>query len=133
MVTWTPNSPETSSIAVCIDFDAQATRYLDWGKFLVEVGELCNELPAHFLERISAFPAGYRDGTYLGRRYGVTLSRGTPGATKLYAEELGGNNYISFNLYHPTGKRALLKPCEMPVEKVIAFVMGVELNSELTD
>ena len=44
---------------------------------------------------------------------------------KLEAEELGGNDYISFNLYRLASGETLLKPCEMPAEKVIAFVMDV--------
>lgn len=45
---------------------------------------------------------------------------------KLYAEELGGNNFISLN-YYPTIKGGLLKPCEMPEEKVIGFVLELRI------
>lgn len=41
---------------------------------------------------------------------------------KLYAQELGGNDFISLN-YYPTIKDGLLKPCEMPKAKVIEFVL----------
>ena len=40
---------------------------------------------------------------------------------KLYAEELGGNNFISLNYYAQT-LEGLLKPCKMPDEKVIGFI-----------
>jgi len=43
---------------------------------------------------------------------------------KLYAEELGANDFISLNYY--VGKH-LLKPCEMPQKKVIHFVENLEL------
>jgi peptide-methionine (S)-S-oxide reductase len=54
-----------------------------------------------------------------GRRYGVTRTVLAHGQIeKLYAEELGGLDLISANLY--AGDR--LRPCEMPAEKVIAFL-----------
>ncbi len=44
---------------------------------------------------------------------------------KLVAEELGGTDYISLNLYRLTsGTR--LKPCEMPEAKVIEFVLDLD-------
>ena len=48
---------------------------------------------------------------------------------KLYAEELGGNDFISLN-YYPEIKEGLLKPCEMPVQKVVNFVLEFKLFSE---
>ncbi|WP_428665451.1 peptide methionine sulfoxide reductase [Runella sp.] len=45
---------------------------------------------------------------------------------QIYAEELGGNDFISLN-YYVTGQKELLKPCEMPEEKVINFFKNVEL------
>jgi hypothetical protein len=47
---------------------------------------------------------------------------------KLYAEELGGNDFISLN-YYPEIKEGLLKPCEMPVQKVVDFILELELFS----
>lgn len=43
---------------------------------------------------------------------------------KLVAEELGGPDYISANVYHLTGG-ARVSPCEMPLEKVARFVRGL--------
>ncbi len=40
------------------------------------------------------------------------------------AEELGGGDYVSLNLYR-TSSGALLRPCEMPEEKVVRFVLGL--------
>ena len=44
---------------------------------------------------------------------------------KLEAEELGGPDYISFNLFRLSSGEVLLKPCEMPRKKVIDFITGV--------
>ena len=43
---------------------------------------------------------------------------------KLYAEELGGKDFISLN-YYPHIKGGLLKPCEMPEKKVIDFIINL--------
>jgi hypothetical protein len=79
-----------------------------------------------FLAAFDALPFGGYGGTYEGRRYRVVKSRfSTARSQKLEAEELGGNDYISLNLYRLATGEALLKPCEMPAEKVRAFVLGV--------
>ncbi len=46
---------------------------------------------------------------------------------KLYAQELGGKDFISLN-YYPNIKDGLLKPCEMPKEKVISFIETITLS-----
>jgi len=46
---------------------------------------------------------------------------------KLYAKELGGNDFISLN-YYPYLKDGLLKPCEMPKEKVIDFINQMQVS-----
>ena len=78
-----------------------------------------------FLDAFDALPLGSFTGTAHGRRYVVTRS-GFSGdkAQKLVAEELGGNDYISLNLYRlESGAR--LKPCEMPEQKVVDFVLAL--------
>lgn len=76
-----------------------------------------------FLTALEALPNGYFKATYNGAPYGVTVERLSGGRQiKLYAEALGGADHVSFNLYLPTSGKILLKPCEMPAEKVIAFV-----------
>ncbi len=40
------------------------------------------------------------------------------------AEELGGGDYVSLNLYR-TGRGARLRPCEMTEAKVVDFVLGL--------
>lgn len=79
-----------------------------------------------FLAAFDALPTGGYGGTFNGARYRITKSvMATGRSQKLEAEELGGNDYISFNLYRLTDGTALLKPCEMPEDKVVAFVLGV--------
>lgn len=73
---------------------------------------------------LAAIPTGYGEGVYAGTRYGTTVRRAADGRRMtLFAEQLGGTDRISFNGY---GLNAgfVLKPCEMPAEKVIAFVLG---------
>lgn len=78
-----------------------------------------------FLEKLAALPCGYSEGLLDGRRYGVTLSvSADKKCWKLFAEELGGNDHVSFNLYFLSSGAPLLKPCEMAEPKVIAFVLG---------
>ncbi len=79
-----------------------------------------------FLDKFLTMPAGYHFGHYMGRKYGIAVSISPDGRRrKLYAEELGGTNHISFNLYLIDGKPPLLKPCEMPKEKVKDFVLAM--------
>lgn len=78
-----------------------------------------------FLAAFDALPFGNFTGTAHGRRYVAVKSGFADGASqKLVAEELGGSDYISLNLYR-TRSGALLRPCEMPEAKVIAFVLNL--------
>lgn len=71
---------------------------------------------------------GAYDVNYEKRRYLLTKSTKLEGALiKLYAHELGGRNFISLNYY--TNKQ-LLKPCEMPAEKVISFILNMEVITQ---
>jgi hypothetical protein len=77
--------------------------------------------------RLNAWPQGYFTARYNDRRYGVTNARHAGGRSrKLYAEELGGPDRISLNIYAPPAGEPALRPCEMPVDKVTAFVLGAE-------
>ncbi|MGQ2971003.1 hypothetical protein [Brevundimonas sp.] len=72
---------------------------------------------------------GYGEGVYEGRRYGVTVRRSGDGRrNSLFARELAGTDIVSFNLYRTASDRALLKPCEMSSEKVVAFVLEFRPN-----
>jgi len=79
-----------------------------------------------FLAAFDALPTGGYGGTYQGKRYRITKTvMATGRSQKLEAEELGGTNYVSFNLYRLSDGTTLLKPCEMPEDKVTTFVLGV--------
>lgn len=81
---------------------------------------------ADFVAAFDRLPTGGYGGTYQDKRYRITKSSMITGRSqKLVAEELGGNDYISFNLYRLAGGEHLLKPCEMPAEKVTDFVLNV--------
>ena len=59
----------------------------------------------------------------MGKTYGVSRSDFNQGKSlKVYAEELGGKDFISFNLYL-TSEKNLLKACEMPDQKVVDFIL----------
>ena len=74
---------------------------------------------------LAAWPSGYFTARYDGRRYGVTRSVHAGGRSmKLYAEELGGADRISLNIFAPSSGEPTLKPCEMPLDKVTAFIAG---------
>lgn len=82
-----------------------------------------------FLNAFDALPFGTFTGTSHGRRYVVVKSGFSGGASQqLVAEELGGTDYISLNLYR-TRSGALLRPCEMPEAKVIGFVLDLRLDA----
>jgi hypothetical protein len=79
-----------------------------------------------FLAAWEALPLGNFDGIYKGQRYGITRTERAGGRQAwLWAEALGGTDRISGNLYRLTSG-AQLKPCEMPKEKVMAFVIEVK-------
>jgi hypothetical protein len=48
------------------------------------------------------------------------------------AEELGGGDYISLNLYL-TARGARLRPCEMPAAKVVDFVLALAAMPDPAD
>jgi len=74
------------------------------------------------LRRLAHWPEGSHRGTSGGRSYMVSKTSFSGGrAVKLVATELGGTDYISLNLYD-LQRGSLLKPCEMPAEKVIGFL-----------
>lgn len=79
------------------------------------------------LEKIKALPLGYSEALYKDKKYGVTLTEFNKGKSiKLYAKELGGNDFISLN-YYITNQNELLKLCEMPKQKVIQFLNQMTL------
>lgn len=80
---------------------------------------------SEFESALARIPGGYSEGIFAGRRYGVTLRRSDDGKRiSLFAQELGGRDVVSFNLYHLSSGEAALKQCEMSDRKVAAFVVG---------
>lgn len=78
-----------------------------------------------FLAAFDALPLGTFQGNAAGRRYIVTRSDFAGGAAqKLIAQELGGPDYISMNVYR-LASGARLRPCEMPEQKVLRFVLDL--------
>lgn len=78
-------------------------------------------------ELLQALPCGYSEVEYQQRRYGLSKSVYNQGRSlKLFAEELGGTDFVSLN-YYITKSGHYLKPCEMPREKVVAFLTGLSL------
>jgi peptide-methionine (S)-S-oxide reductase len=78
--------------------------------------------------KIKALNNGAYDVIFEKRRYLLskqTLLKGK--LIKLYAQELGGNNFISLN-YYPYVENTPLKPCEMPKEKVIDFILNLHVR-----
>jgi len=75
-----------------------------------------------FHERLLSFENGSYDVIYEEVRYLFRKETHLNGKLiKVYAEELGNTNFISLN-YYPETANGLLKPCEMPDEKVICFI-----------
>lgn len=76
------------------------------------------------LRRLAAWPAGYCEGVFEGRRWGATVTRKPEGAgLTLFARELGGADFVSANFYR-LAAGAAARPCEMPLDKVARFVTG---------
>ena len=73
-------------------------------------------------DKIAKIPIGSSEVWWGGKKYLVSRKDFNHGkSTKVYAEELGGKDFISFN-YYLLGKREQLKPCEMPMQKVLDFL-----------
>ena len=73
---------------------------------------------------------GHSYGIYQGKKYGITHSDFNNGKSiKIYAEELAGTDFVSLNVY-VTSTETLLKPCEMPEEKVLDFLQNVSIIND---
>jgi peptide-methionine (S)-S-oxide reductase len=82
-----------------------------------------------FHKKIVYLDDGTYDVSFQKKRYLLRKQTQLDGRLiKLYAEELGGNDFISLN-YYPQIKEGLLKPCEMPIRKVVDFILELELFS----
>lgn len=86
--------------------------------------------PDSFVKALTALPAGTMTGRACGKRWILCKTIFNGGRSiKLVAEELGGRDYISFNLYHLDSGPALF-PCEMSTGKVVAFLTGFQLDPD---
>ncbi len=82
-----------------------------------------------FETALAAIPSGYGEGVYREQRYGVTMRKSGDGKrTSLFARALAGGDTVSFNFYRLRSGEGSLRPCEMSVEKVVAFVLGYVPN-----
>lgn len=73
---------------------------------------------------VARVPEGWSVVTYRGRRYGLTRTTRAGGrSATVYAEELGGPDVISANVYLTTHGPEL-RSCEMPDAKVLDFLLG---------
>lgn len=80
------------------------------------------------LNVIVDIPNGTSQGTFDSATYSISKTEFNNGKSiKIYAEELGGNNFISCNFYR-TKNDFLIKPCEMPLEKVVNFLTTFKLK-----
>ncbi len=78
---------------------------------------------------IKNLPEGYSESLYQGKKYGISKTTFNNGQSfKIYAEELGGKDFISLNFYL-TSKSEVLKPCEMSEKKVRNFLDNFRLLS----
>jgi len=76
---------------------------------------------------IEKIPEGYTQGLFCNKKYGITKQTFNNGKSfKIYGKELKGTNFVSLNFYK-TKIDNYIKPCEMPVEKVITFLKEVEI------
>ncbi len=74
------------------------------------------------LDKISKIPLGVSEIWLNDKKYLVTRKDFNKGkSTKVFAQELGGKDFVSFNFYL-TSQGAQLKPCEMPEQKVLDFI-----------
>ncbi len=77
-----------------------------------------------FKTKILSLPDGAYHVFYHDKRYALSKSTHLHAKLiKLYAKRLAENDFVSLN-YYPELENGL-KPCEMPEEKVINFVLGL--------
>ena len=83
-----------------------------------------------FHTKLLALKDGSRDVIYNNKRYLLSKQTELNGKLiKLYAQELGNNDFISLNYYPLIGK-GLLRPCEMAEKKVINFILTLKFEDD---
>lgn len=79
---------------------------------------------ASLSDLVDRVPEGWTRTTYGGRIYGLSRTTRVAGRSiSVSAVELGGPDLISANVYR-TREADLLRACEMPDSKVLAFLRG---------
>lgn len=79
--------------------------------------------------QIERIPLGYSVVVFQGKKYGLSRADFNEGKSKkIFAQELGGNDFISFNCYFT--QTLQLRPCEMSENKVIDFLMNFTFVEE---
>ncbi|WFU07130.1 hypothetical protein QA648_35070 (plasmid) [Rhizobium sp. CB3171] len=81
---------------------------------------------------LACHPDGYVEGNFRGRRWGSTVTVADGRRIWLFAEELGGRDIVSLNIYRLSG-RPTLKPCEMSSSKVIDFLLGFRPDGRMQE
>ncbi|SPJ22948.1 hypothetical protein [Palleronia abyssalis] len=82
-----------------------------------------------FLSAFDALPDGAFRAEWQGSPYVAVKSSHAAGKSeKLVAHEAGGTGYISLNIYRLSDGRVLLKPCEMPEDRVRRFVLEAKVG-----
>ena len=80
-----------------------------------------------FHRKVLALEDGSYDVFYYDKRYLFSKQTELNGKLiKLYAKELGDNDFISLN-YYPLIGDGLLRRCEMPEKKVMEFVLSMKI------
>lgn len=78
-------------------------------------------------ELLGRVPEGWTLVLFEGRRYGLSRTTRAGGAgVAVFAEELGGRDVVSANVYR-TSAGDVLRPCEMPAARVLDFLRGWRL------
>ncbi|WP_327018941.1 peptide methionine sulfoxide reductase [Croceibacter atlanticus] len=71
---------------------------------------------------IDSIPKGFSKTVYKSQTYSlIKTTYNTGDSIKIYAEELGGTDVISANIYS-LNSNYILKPCEMSKQKVLHFL-----------
>lgn len=85
--------------------------------------------PEWFFRKIVAIPEGISRATFENRFYIVSRKSYNGGQSfKFFAEEVGGRDYLSLNVYK-TKERIYIKPCEQPISKSQNFLQNADFSN----
>jgi len=72
----------------------------------------------------AAIPSGYGEGVYEGLRYAITVRKSRDGKRTACSRERSRAATSSASTFTAEVGDDSLRPCEMPAENVVAFVLG---------